>query len=76
MLFASMKGTTKLETALLWGSLLTSLNFPGRNGGPEFHKMERSSALHVFLLTKTIPSPAGPSPSGSLPRRSRGHGWN
>lgn len=76
MLFASTKGTTTLETALLWGSLLRSLNFPGRNGGPEFHKMERSSAFHVFLLTKTIPSPSGPSPSGSLPRGSHGRGWN
>lgn len=59
LLFASTKGTTKLETALLWGSLHTSLHFPDKNSGPDFGKMdERNSVLphlsanknHSFLL--------------------------
>lgn len=46
MLFACIMDTTKLETALFWGSLQTSLNFPGKHRGPEFGRLdERNSVL-------------------------------
>lgn len=53
VLLGSIVGTTKLETALLWGSLHISLNFLGKTTGSTLAKwMTGILSYHTFVLTK------------------------